>query len=194
MGLSRLTDREIIFDAQKNNNLKNATERLYLKYFLGLSGFLKKYTSCEKEREDIIHDTFIKVIKNISNYDSFYPCAKSWIYGIAKNHLIDKKRREKLKLKRWGIKSSIQEAFESNYLKNHENPEKLLIKKEKKEILENIVKKLSNRSLEVFSLRHWKGLKYKEIGEKLNISEDNVKQILWRSKQKILKEMRNFYK
>lgn len=66
-----------------------------------------------------------------------------------------------------------------------ENPDKIIMQGELQLILENAIDKLPHDQRVIFILKEVEGLKHKEIGEILNMSQENVKVKLHRAKNSL---------
>lgn len=71
---------------------KKALNLLYDYYSGSLYGIILKVTNNEELAEDALQETFIKVWKNASKYDSSKAKLFTWLYRIARNTAIDKLR------------------------------------------------------------------------------------------------------
>lgn len=69
-----------------------AQETLYEKYKKIITDFLGKKYSLFYDVEDDVAEILIKVFMNLSTYDKTKSRFKSWVFNIAKNHVIDKWR------------------------------------------------------------------------------------------------------
>jgi RNA polymerase sigma factor (sigma-70 family) len=75
-----------------------AQEILYEKYTKSVNNFLKeKYTSYN-DFDDDVAEIMIKVFMKLESFDSKKSKFRSWIYSIAKNHMIDKWRSNTITL------------------------------------------------------------------------------------------------
>jgi RNA polymerase sigma-70 factor (ECF subfamily) len=89
-----LNESQLIISCQNGNKEAfNALIRLYYPY---VSNFLIKLTSNQALSQDLIQETFVKLIRNIEKYDvkrdrSFASC----IMAIAKNYYMDHLRKNK---------------------------------------------------------------------------------------------------
>lgn len=68
-------------------------EQLYADHASGLLGFLVYRTGDRALAEDILADTFERVLRSNRSYDPSRGSAKSWLYTIALNRLHDLHRR-----------------------------------------------------------------------------------------------------
>jgi RNA polymerase sigma factor (sigma-70 family) len=75
-----------------------AQEILYEKYTKSVNNFLKeKYTSYN-DFDDDVAEIMIKVFMKLESFDSKKSKFRSWVYSIAKNHMIDKWRSNTITL------------------------------------------------------------------------------------------------
>lgn len=75
-----------------------AQEILYEKYTKSINNFLKeKYTSYN-DFDDDVAEIMIKVFMKLESFDSKKSKFRSWVYSIAKNHMIDKWRSNTITL------------------------------------------------------------------------------------------------
>lgn len=134
-------------------------EFIYNTYAKDIRRFLFFKTQDIASAEDILQDTFVKLWDNCGKVD--YEKVKSYIYTIANNMFLNKKKHEKVVR----IYSENNRKFDTN-----ESPEFVMLEKEFMEKLENTIKTLPEKQREVFLLNRIEKKKYKEIAEKLNIS------------------------
>lgn len=123
--------------------------------------------------EDIVQDIFIKVFYNLHKYEktgSF----NSWLYRIVVNKCFDYLRKNKQQAKSIDI-----EIADGRY------PEKILLIREKNEQLEQLLQQLDETDYFVLLLKYVNGLRYDEISEVLQISMNEVRNKLHRSKRKL---------
>jgi RNA polymerase sigma-70 factor (ECF subfamily) len=75
------------------------------------------------------------------------------------------------------------EAFEEEAA--HANPERSLWNRELKQRIENALQDLTPRERMVFELRHYQGLRLRNIGDLLGTTEEAAKNCLFRATQKM---------
>ncbi len=109
--------------------------------------------------EDIVQESFIKLWINCAKVT--FQKSKSYLFTIATNLFIDKKRHEKVVLQ---FKNKIQTNIE------HESPDFILQEKEFMLKIQNTIGNLPDKQREVFLLSRIDKKTYKEIAELINIS------------------------
>lgn len=144
---------------------------IYDKYIDKIYKYVFLKTSSKEIAEDITSDVFLSAIKNISKFkidenSSF----QAWIYKIASNKIIDFYKTNKDLQDFWDY---LEVWVIENFWENLDNKNKL---KEVFWYLESYKKE----HREIFILRIWEDLSYKEISQITWFSEDNCKKIVSR--------------
>jgi RNA polymerase sigma-70 factor, ECF subfamily len=89
-----LNESQLIISCQ--NGKKEAFNVLIRLYYPYVSNFLIKLTSNEALRQDLIQETFVKLIRNIEKYDVKRDSSfSSYLMAIAKNCYMDHLRKNK---------------------------------------------------------------------------------------------------
>ncbi len=132
----------------------------------GVYRFIAHQMRNKEEAKDVVQDTFEKVWIHCDKVD--FSRAKSYIFQIAHNSMIDKIRKEKRK-------TDFSEVKESKYSVEYEYTDT-------ERIVRKAMEKLPDAQREVILLRDFEGYDYKEIGEILNLSESQVKVYIFRAR------------
>ena len=77
------------------NGDKAAFEQLYDRYADALYGMVIRMVKDEDLAKDVIQESFIKIWKNASKYDSHKASIFTWMYQVTRNTAIDKLRQLK---------------------------------------------------------------------------------------------------
>jgi len=135
-------------------------------YSDGVYRFIAHQMRNKEEAKDVVQDTFEKVWNHCGSVD--FARAKSYIFQIAHNAMIDRIRKEKRK-------TDFSEVKESKYSTQNEftDTERLVRK---------AMEKLPEAQREVILLRDFEGYDYKEIGEILHLNESQVKVYSFRAR------------
>lgn len=75
-------------------NLEECIIEIYRCHYVDVYRFLICFTGNENDAEDLTQEVFIRVLKNISNYQT--GILKTWIFSIAKHVAIDHYRKKDL--------------------------------------------------------------------------------------------------
>jgi RNA polymerase sigma-70 factor (ECF subfamily) len=166
------TDEQLI-KRYRGNKDEAALEELIRRYLPRIFGFVKRYTGNEETASDITQDTFVKVWKNIKNFDSS-KSFKTWIFTIAKRTAIDELREKKSVP--FSMLSNSRERSFGEFLADESVSffEKILMRQESKELAFAISKLPANYS-QIINLRLKDNLKMKEIAEALKEPLNTIK-------------------
>jgi RNA polymerase sigma-70 factor (ECF subfamily) len=142
-----------------------------------LKGYVIKMTADQHLSQDIIQDTMLKAVLNISKFE---PKAKfsTWLIKIATNLYRDYLRKKKpLEI--------IDEALEDS---GQRVEEAAISRLEYKEII-GIIQELSHEKRSAFILKHYYGYKYEEIAEILGCPVGTVRSRIHNAVKQIMAEM-----
>jgi RNA polymerase sigma-70 factor (ECF subfamily) len=145
---------------------KKAFEELFQLYHKQIYSFAYKITGSSFDAEEIVQNVFIAIWdqrKNLQIITSFL----SYLFGIARHHVY-----------RYIQQKLNHEAFVEFYLYNNKDytyvTEEDVLYNELKNTYQKIIDLLPERRREIFILSRNEGLSYKEIAEKLGITENTV--------------------
>jgi len=132
-----------------------------------------------EEAEEISQDSFVKAYKNLASFkgDSKF---STWIYKIAYYASLDVVKRNK----RIVFLENIDTINEAD-LESVQDSLKCLEEKERKEVINNALLRLPNEERVILTLFYFEDLSIKEISKVINLSEDNIKVKLFRSRKKL---------
>lgn len=80
------------------NGNPQAQEILYDKYKKSVGNFLKTKYSTYHDLDDDVSEIMIKVFMNLKTFDASKSKFRSWVFSIAKNHMVDKWRSNTISL------------------------------------------------------------------------------------------------
>ncbi len=128
------------------------------------------------DAEDVVQDAFVKAWRELPSFrgDSAF---SSWLYRIVYNLSLNKLRGRKIR-RFLRIADEVEEDTEEYgeiLTSDAPEPDELLILKERRERLEQALKKLPAKQRAVFTMRHEQGLSNTEIAEITGKSEGSVK-------------------
>jgi RNA polymerase sigma-70 factor (ECF subfamily) len=153
--------------------------------------------------EDLTQDILIRIISNLDKYENTGYKFRSWVSKVIKSTHIDHVRKEKCRIESYATSVDFTEAggeddFKTNVLDynvlSHVSVEQDFIKAEAsarmKEIIQEGIESLGNASQKrAIVLNLFEDLSYNEISEKLGVSLDVTKSLIYRAKQGILKNI-----
>jgi RNA polymerase sigma-70 factor (ECF subfamily) len=133
--------------------------------------------------DDIVQDVFIKLFENLDNIHN-KKSIQFWLFKTARNEIFTFFRNTKVK-KLYSDSIDIEDA-------DIVEQQSLADEIENKELHKLIIKQLdimNNDFREVFILREYSGLTYKEIASLLEIDEELVKSRLYKARQKLINKI-----
>jgi RNA polymerase sigma factor (sigma-70 family) len=169
------SDTLIVKAKQGDQNAQGKLVQLWYKriYNFGYKFFLNHDMAME-----ISQKTFISMCKNLAGLQDSSRF-KSWLYKIAVNYCREEAR--KMKGSRslsfdvvWNREDEESPKWEGSG-QRYDNPERQLEQAELADILQAALLELNDEQREVVIMKEYEGLKFREIADVLNISENTVK-------------------
>jgi RNA polymerase sigma factor (sigma-70 family) len=157
---------------------KNAQGRLVQLWYKRIYNFSYKFFFDHDLAMEAAQKTFIAMHKNLPSLNDASRF-RSWLYTIAVNFC-----REELRKKKSARSVSLDDLkpgeAEDSYRwerseERSENPEKIMRQTELSDLLQKCLMELSQEQREVIIMKEYEGLKFREIAEALNLSENTVK-------------------
>lgn len=174
----QIVQEESIIEAAKKES--NKFKPLYEKYYVVIFRFVYNKVEEKETAADITSHVFLKALLNLHKYQHKNLPFSSWLYRIAHNEVMQYYRKAK--------KEKVVYISEDLVLNLTEDPETLdpeLLKIK----LESALAALEYKEIEMIQLRFYEGLPFKDIGQILNISENNAKVKIYRLLDKIKKKL-----
>lgn len=151
------------------------------KYTSSIYNFTQRFTG-PLYAPDVTQEIFIKVWKNLKNYDKNKSQFKTWLFTIARNSITDYLRKKK----------SIPFSFlsEDNFIEDNIEdgamlPDEIYQKLQDKEMLVNVLEQLSPDYRLILTLYYQEDMTFKEIGEVLDKPLNTVKSYHLRAIKKL---------
>jgi len=165
---------------------QRAYDKLVGLWFKKIYNFSWKYFANHDLAMEATQQTFIVAYKGIGklrDVESF----RFWLFKIALNHCREEDRRNKRR--NWFSIHGLEET--KNFSSVIGNPEVEIQKKEKKELIAGYITMLPAEQKEVVIMKEFEGMKFREIAEALNTSENTVKSRLYYGLNALRKLMEN---
>ncbi|KIG14541.1 RNA polymerase sigma-70 factor [Enhygromyxa salina] len=155
-----------------------AFEQLVARHKRGLYNFLLRSVHNHSRAEEMLQDVFLRVIRAKDRYQRTARFT-TWIYTIARNLCVDESRRQKfrrtlpLEAKRRGSENglSILDVTDAKQVGTDAASEAPKIRDRVAAAIQN----LPDDQREVFVMRQFGGLSFKQIGEAVGAPENTVK-------------------
>ena len=132
-----------------------------------------RFTGRVEEAEDVTQEVFIKVFQTLRSYDAAQGSFSTWLNRVARNHLVDHYRRAR----KDRLTSSLDDELPAAQQKASPQvePTSQVESRERREILQLALDKLSPDLREAVILRDLHDLDYEEIAQVLEVPQGTVK-------------------
>lgn len=145
-----------------------------------------------QDTEDLMQEAFINSFQSLSKFENL-SSFKTWIIRIMLNLCYHKSQKNSYQNKPT-VEISVNQNSGAMYLTTkHSNPDRSIVNKELKNVIEAALKNLPEDYRMTFTLRELTGLSVAETAELLNITAANVKVRLSRAKMMLRKEIEKIY-
>ncbi|MDB4710455.1 sigma-70 family RNA polymerase sigma factor [Flavobacteriales bacterium] len=184
-------DYSLVLKATQNKNQQAFTE-LMDRYKDSIYFMLLKMVNNKDDAEDLTIEAFGKAFNRLHQYTPNYAFS-TWLFKIATNNCIDFIRKKKKNV------LSIDNRFENEEgdslmieLKSSgRDPEQEAMRKQKINLMREVVTKLKPRYQKLVELRYFKELSYEEISKELDLPLGTVKAQLFRAREFLYNIMKN---
>lgn len=176
-------DQQLVERVQRGD--KRAFDLLVLKYQHKILSLVMRFVRDTHEAQDVAQEAFIKAYRALPNFrgeSAFY----TWLYRIAinaaKNHLATRGRRPR------EIDASIEDAeyFEGEHaLKDLDSPERLLLRDEIEEKVNQCIRELPEELRLALTLREFDGMSYEDIAEAMQCPVGTVRSRIFRAREAV---------
>lgn len=134
-----------------------------------------RITGSEESAEDIVQDSFIRMLEKKIPFPS-QDDAKYWLIRVVKNAALNYAKRK-------GREAKAYERYLRDVNDGTPSPEDEAMVKEDAETMRALLERLPEKYREVLVLKEYAELNYKEIGRVLGITEGNVKVRVFRARE-----------
>lgn len=159
----------------------NHFEEIIQTYEKAVVQFAFTYVKDWTVAEDISQEVFLKVYKNLYNFERRAQL-KTWIFSITANQCKDYLRSAR-RVNRWFL-----ELMNGSHEQPHDSPETIFLQNEKNSSLGEELLRLPIKYREVLVLYYYEDLATKEISELLNVKDSTIRTRLERGRN-LLKEL-----
>ena len=147
-----------------------------------------RFTGRTVEAEDLTQEVFIKIFQTLKSYDQEQGTFNTWLTRVARNHLVDHYRRTK----RDRATSSLDD--EDGHIEAaaspSDGPEEGLEARERRELIQEGLGKLSPDLREAVILRDLQDMDYSEIARVLDVPEGTVKSRINRGRLELARALK----
>ncbi|MBQ4821807.1 RNA polymerase sigma factor [Aquimarina sp. MMG016] len=163
----KITEEYLLKDLQSDDNINIAFSKLVSIYKERLYWHIRNMVKNHEDTDDILQNVFIKVYKNIKKFKGDSKLY-SWLYRIATNESITflNQKAKKYKISNEELSMRLIQNLEADvYYEGDEIQLKL----------QKAIATLPQKQQQVFNMKYFQELKYKEISEILETSEGALK-------------------
>lgn len=174
---------------------QNAQGRLVQLWYKRIYNFSFKFFLDHDLAMEVTQKTFISMCRNLAALQDTGKF-KSWLYKIAVNYCREEVRKKQSSRSTpfenvWNLESEYSPRWESS-TRRSDDPDRQLQHSEVADILQEALMAINDDQREVVIMKEYEGLKFREIAEALNISENTVKSRMYyglENLKKILEKM-----
>lgn len=161
---------------------KEALGKIYDRFVNRVYRFVLLRVKNRLEAEDLTETIFIKVLKHLDNYkkQKGLPFA-AWLFRISRNTVIDY-YRQKDRRSHQSLDAIVEPSVPDKALSN-------LGKKERRQTVQQAIRKLPHKYQEVIILRFIEEMSYKEISKIVNKSDGAIRVMVHRAIKQLKKEL-----
>ena len=168
----------------------SAWEALLRGHSRKIYNFCYRFTGRPEGAEDLTQEVFIKIFQTLRTFDPAQGTFSTWLHRVARNHLVDHYRRTK----KDRVTSPLEDELDPLELRasRGSEPDALVESRERRELLQAGLDRLSPDLREAVILRDLHDLDYQEIAQVLGVPEGTVKSRINRGRlelSRVLKRM-----
>ena len=141
-----------------------------------------------EDAQDVYQEAFLRVYRNLNNFR--FDCSfHTWLYRIVTNLCLDQMRRRKVRKEEPTViptaEGVLDRADSLAEARADGDPQRSLYSGQLRRKIKEVLAGLTPRERMVFEMRHYQGLRLRNIGEILGTSEEAAKNCLFRANQKM---------
>lgn len=141
-----------------------------------------------EDAQDVYQEAFLRVYRNLNNFR--FDCSfHTWLYRIVTNLCLDQMRRRKVRKEEPTVitttDGSVDRVDSMADQRADGDPQRKLFSGQIRRRVKEVLSGLTARERMVFEMRHYQGLRLRNIGEILGTTEEAAKNCLFRANQKM---------
>src|SRR6266542_3998599 len=167
---------------------QDAFEQLVRTYDQSVLRLAMNLLQSPEDARDAYQEAFLRVYRNLHTFR--FDCSfHTWLYRIVTNICLDHLRKRKVRREESPLLETSEGMVDRMDSIEEEapqsDPERHLYNRQLSARIDAALKDLTPRERMVFELRHYQGLRLRNIGEMLGTSEEAAKNCLFRATQKM---------
>lgn len=175
----QITDEEIVRRVVAGE--KELFEILMRRYNQTVYRIVRSYLKDQAEVEDVMQNSYLKAFDRLYQFQG-NSSFSTWLIRISINEALSGLKQIN-RSKRVFMHDDQTHASSLTQIADRMNPEKAIIRKEAKQLLERAIDKLPEKYRIIYMLKEVEGLTNTQIQDALDISESNIKVRLHRAKR-----------
>lgn len=183
------SDEDIMYDFQNGN--REAIAMIFHRYKNRILNFCMRMLGNRADAEDTTHDVFVALMGSSYRYQTSAKFS-TWLFTIARNRCIDKLRKSKRVLSLTVTNRDKSGDEQWDVPDQGETSAEQLTQKERCRHVQEAIQQLPYQQREAIVLREYHRFSYDEIAKILNCSLANVKQLIFRGRERLRGELASF--
>jgi RNA polymerase sigma-70 factor (ECF subfamily) len=182
-----LTDEKALIRAAQQGD-QDAFGQLVRAYDQSVLRLAMNLLRSPEDAQDVYQEAFLRVYKNLNSFR--FDCSfHTWLYRIVTNLCLDQMRKRKVRKEESsmveGSDGPVDRMETVQESRAESDPQRTVLTGQLRERIQQVLGELTARERMVFELRHFQGLRLRNIGEILGTSEEAAKNCLFRATQKM---------
>lgn len=168
-----------------SESTKNIVEftLIYNQHKTKIYNYARKMLSDRMICEDVVQNVFVKFFQNMNNIKNA-DRIDVWLFTTTRNEIYSFYRTKRTHIDQFGVQDSDEIEIDASIKLDEE-----FELHETREMIMKELDKLSVEQRDVFLLKEYGGLTYKEISEIMKIDEELVKSRLYKTRQKLINKL-----
>lgn len=151
---------------------------LYDRYFNKVYNYVRYHVGAAAEADDVTGRVFEAALKGFPGFDPGRGPEQAWLFGIARNAVIDWARAR-------GRRGEVSLDDSPEPVSGEARLDAALERKQEREIIREAVAGLDERSRDIIALKFSSGMNNREIAKLTGLGESNVGIIIYRAIKKM---------
>ena len=174
---------KLIGEAQRGD--PDAFEELVRRYDQRVLRLVLRIVRSEDDARDLYQEAFLKIFRSLKRFR--HECRfETWLFRVVTNACLDRLRRAAARPEERpaSVVSGVGEATDLDQIAEDRpeyDPERALARQQLSRRIDSALDRLGPRERFVFEMRHYEGLRLRDIGDLLETSEATVKNCLFRA-------------
>ncbi len=188
-----MSEKDLILKAKNGDAM--AFEKLVHRYDRQVFSMAAHYVSNAEDAKDIYQEVFLRVYRALPKFE-FRSEFSTWLFRITTNvcltHRTRRGKHQHASLRAGEGEDDDTSHHAAHVAREDRQADEAILRGELGASINRALDVLSAKERMVFTLRHFDGLKLREIADVMNIVEGTVKKYLYTATQKVRKELKEY--